>query len=208
MKGFLTGRVLSTTLLGLASLGLWSCVGSPGNQNGSPVILEITEIEGVNENGGTAGTPSSVLLSDVLFKGSVFNDNALIFVQVIPKNQTAGLTLGNLDAVFLDSYSVVYTRTDGQNQQGVDVPYAFTGPMSFQIPANASGGQPAQVSIIVVRHQAKSEPPLSLLDGGGQNGVITTIATITIYGHTLGGQVVTATGSLEVVFADFGDTTG
>jgi hypothetical protein len=186
------------------ALGLGACASDLANSNGSDVILHITSVQGQSENGGTAGTVASVLLSDVLFKGSVFNDNAVLSMTVLPKNPSPALINSEFEGVNLESYEVHYTRADGQNQEGVDVPFAISGAMAFFLPVTP-GGTTSTDSIIVVRHQAKSEPPLSLLDGLGQGQIITTIATITVHGHTLAGQAVQATASLEIVFADFAD---
>jgi hypothetical protein len=186
-------------------MGALSCSSDLSKSNSANVLLEITQVQGQSENGGTAGTLSSTLLSDVLFKGSVFNDNAQITMVAVPKNQSGSVTLSPLDGVYLDSYAVSYSRTDGLNTQGVDVPYSISGSMSGFIPAG--NATTVNDSIIVVRHQAKTEPPLSLLDGVGQNQILTVIATITVHGHTLEGAGVEATANLEIVFADFGDST-
>jgi hypothetical protein len=186
----------------LLALGLWGCSSDLSKSNGGEVLLEITQIQAQSENGGTAGTLTSTLQSDVLFKGSVFNDNAVIGFQAFFKNPTL-VTNSALLGVYLDSYAVTYTRTDGQNTQGVDVPYAISGPMAGLV---IPGGPVVTDAIIVVRHQAKLEPPLSLLDGLGSQQIITCIANITVSAHTLSGQTVQANGSLEIVFADFADS--
>lgn len=204
MKGLRRVKGLTAGLLVASAIGLWGCSSDLSTSNNADVLLEITQIEGQSENGGTAGTLTSVLLSDVLFKGSVFNDNASVTMITLLKNPTSGLTTSPLMGVYLDSYQVTYTRTDGQNQQGVDVPYAISGPMSGFVPVGNVTG--ITTSFILVRQAAKSEPPLSLLDGLGQSQIITVIANITIHGHTLAGQGVQATGGLEIVFADFGDS--
>jgi hypothetical protein len=59
--------------------------------------------------------------------------------------------------------------------------------------------------IIVVRHQAKFEPPLRQLRGLGGALVLTVQARITLHGVTATGKAVTASTALEVVFADFSD---
>jgi hypothetical protein len=55
----------------------------------------------------------------------------------------------------------------------------------------------------VVRRQAKVEPPLSTIF---QTTVLTVMAEITLYGETVSGQAVSASGRLQIDFADFGDT--
>jgi hypothetical protein len=68
-----------------------------------------------------------------------------------------------------------------------------------------------------VRHQAKLEPPLKnmaggpvLLPGAGLRGdsgasVLTTVAEVTVFARTLTGSSLTATGRIQVTFADFVD---
>jgi hypothetical protein len=72
-------------------------------------------------------------------------------------------------------------------------------------------GEGAEAVIMVVRHQAKLEPPLRNLafvtptvNGGGQ-GILTTIAEITVHGRTTSGKGVSAQGRLTISFADFAD---
>jgi len=54
----------------------------------------------------------------------------------------------------------------------------------------------------VVRRQAKVEPPLSSIF---QTALLTVMAEITLYGETVSGQTVSASGRLQIDFADFGD---
>jgi hypothetical protein len=61
------------------------------------------------------------------------------------------------------------------------------------------------VSFEVVRHQAKLEPPLKNLRGGGQSGAIGTIAEVTFYGKDQTGNDVSVSGSIAVTFADWAD---
>ncbi len=57
----------------------------------------------------------------------------------------------------------------------------------------------------VVRHAAKMEPPLrNLATGNGGESIITCIAEITVHGRSLAGDVVSASGRLQITFANFG----
>jgi hypothetical protein len=186
-----------------AALCLSGCATDLATSNSSDVLLEMTRVQG--QGTGLVTTISDFLLSDVLFKGSTFNDNAILSLTALPKNPSAILNSGNFNTVYLESYEVHYIRTDGLNQEGVDVPFSFSGGMGATIPVAV--GTTTQVGIIVVRHQAKQEPPLSNLDGGGGLNILTCIAQITVHGHTLSGEAVQASGNLNVTFADFADTT-
>jgi hypothetical protein len=208
-NGYWRQAMKRLSLLGLLAVGLSSCVARGySTNNRADVILRIVKIQG---QGSCADkTLSDFLNSDVLCKGGVINDNAVLSVQAIQKNPTT-LDIGTANDIFLTSYSIQYLRSDGRNVEGVDVPYAITGSMSTLIPAGSPGAT-VSASIVAVRHQAKDEPPLKNLDfnagsSGGDGAIVLTVtAQITIYGQTTSGKDVSAVGSLEITFADFGDT--
>jgi hypothetical protein len=99
-------------------------------------------------------------------------------------------------------YRVVFTRADGRNTPGVDVPYPFDGAVTFSVLDIGSA------TFTLVRGQSKVEPPLVALRGGGGALGISTIAEVTFYGHDQTGSTVSATATLLVNFADWGDPTG
>jgi hypothetical protein len=105
------------------------------------------------------------------------------------------------DAVIIKSYEVRYFRTDGRGTEGVDVPYRITGNLTFAVDVATSGTQTLPLEI--VRRQAKVEPPLSAIF---QATVLTVMAEVTLYGETVSGDAVSATGRLQIDFADYGDT--
>lgn len=200
-------RLLSL-VLGCAVLS-FGCTADFAEQNQSDVILRITKIVGIN---GANDEEGDMLLSDVV---PVFNDNAVLSFQAIPKNPVlvTDQVLRGFNDVFLEQYEVRYIRTDGHNTEGVDVPYRFTGGMGTLVLATDPRGEATSAAVIVVRHQAKEEPPLRNLQfapqsgvptgvGGGE-GIISAIAEITVHGHTTSGKAVTATGRLSITFADF-----
>jgi hypothetical protein len=201
----------------IGSLALAGCTPDFAKQNDSGVLMRISDITG---DGASIGE-GDVLFSDV---SDGFNDDAVVTLQLFRKNPSVvGST--PLEDVVLDRYEVVYFRTDGRNTEGVDVPYRITGPVAGTLHAPATVEEnTATVVINVVRHQAKFEPPLSNLLGifvsglptnptdplvfPGQ-GIITAIAEITIHGHTTNDKGgITATGRLQVTFADFVDSEG
>jgi hypothetical protein len=79
----------------------------------------------------------------------------------------------------------------------------ITGPVNILV--HATDESEVDIPIVVVRHQAKFEPPLRNLRGLGGALVLTCIAEITLHGTTTSGDVVTATGRLQINFADFAD---
>jgi len=103
-------------------------------------------------------------------------------------------------AVVLNRYEVSYSRTDGRSQQGVDVPYTVNGSISSALDVADSGT--VDVPIEVVRRQAKLEAPLVTIQG---SDIVTMFADVTLAGETISGDSVTASGRLQIDFANYGD---
>jgi hypothetical protein len=133
---------------------------------------------------------------------SVTNDNATLhfsntFLQI-------GSGSGVHDPSFINDiivtrYRVDYFRANNRNTPGVDVPFGIDGAMNVRVPINGT----ADGAIIVVRHVAKREPPLAELDSGTTEDVITANAQIKTFGADISGHTVSATGFLEIHFANF-----
>jgi hypothetical protein len=174
----------------------------------APVYLTVVEIEAHN---GAKDEDESVLLSDVLtfvdqtVNGqtvkvpTTFNDSGLARLRVSLKNPT--VEFSDLNSVTINRYRVDFRRSDGRNTPGVDVPYGFEGGTSATIGVDSE----ADVVFDLVRHAAKSEPPLRNLAGGGGQVFIYTTAEVTFYGRDQNGNEVVVTGFITVNFADFGD---
>jgi hypothetical protein len=185
------------------------CVPDWAQQNSSPYIMEIASI--TNEDG------SLPILSDVSIP--VINDEANVVVNIFRKNNNTSLGTTPVEHIYLERYEVRYFRTDGRNQEGVDVPFRITGPLGnvrFHTPGPGGAGEvEADILITIVRHQAKLEPPLRNMEGGfvGEVGAalgpgaiqLTTVAEITIHGRTLQGDALVAVGRQQVTFSDFPD---
>ena len=185
-----------------------SCGGELLRTGRSAAMLVIDRMEATPGGGGTAG---GFLLSDVQRLESqtvngvtrqvatIFNDSLTVTIRSIEKNPAAVAT--PINGVTLTRYRVNFRRTDGRNTPGVDVPWGFDGGLGITI----NPGNTAQVSIEIVRHQAKLEPPLKNLAGTGGLGFISTIAEVTFYGHDQNGNEVSVTGRIDVQFGDFAD---
>ena len=162
--------------------------------------LVLQRLEG--SSGADAGAPfQSVLRSDVLTKGSIFEDNGRVTLSIAMKDVTnpTGPSANNL--ITLNRYRVEYRRTDGRNTPGEDVPYAFEGAMGVTITDQATS-----VVFTLVRAQAKLEKPLVTLVGtNGGALIISTIADVTFFGKDQTGRDVTVTGSMSINFADWAD---
>jgi hypothetical protein len=117
-----------------------------------------------------------------------------VVLKLQAKNPNSEITSSQM--VLLKSYEVRYFRTDGRGVEGVDVPYRITGSLASSVEDSAT------VPIEVVRRQAKLEPPLSTIY---QSTVLTAMAQVTIYGETVSGRRVSASGSFQIDFAEYGD---
>src|SRR5881396_1253144 len=125
-----------------------------------------------------------------------------IRVENHPKNPNAP-TAGFRDDIVIERYEVRYFRSDGRGVEGADVPFRISGNVSFEV----IGGEATNVNIEVVRRQAKIEPPVDQLVNGGGAFIVTIFAEITLHARTTTGQVTnTATGRLQIDFADFVNT--
>jgi hypothetical protein len=144
----------------------------------------------------------SNLLSDVVTKGSVFNDLARVTFQLGLKDPgPAGNpnTPTQNQAITVNRYHVRYFRADGRNTPGVDVPYPFDGAFTVTVPPSGT----VEAVFNIVRHTAKLEAPLATLSGNLV--ILTTIAEITFYGQDQTGHEVMATARTSIDFANFGD---
>lgn len=191
--------VLVATVCGLA---ITSCADLARTGTG-PAYLIIQSVTGAR-GGITAGTFASNLESDVITNSSVFSDVGQASIRAEMKNALSTTAPSPINAITLNRYRVQYRRTDGQNQPGIDVPFPIEGATTATIQIGT--GTSAVVGFDLVRLQAKMERPLRNLVSGGGLIVISTIAEVTFYGADQAGNVVSITGSIDVKFADFGDS--
>jgi hypothetical protein len=173
----------------------------------SPSFLIIDVLSGAS--GATPSTFSNVLASDVLTMvddvPTIFADNGQVVIRLGLKDQgspSAPNTPTFANYITVTRYRVVFKRSDGRNTPGVDVPHPFDGAITF----TAVGGT-TSATFTLVRAQAKVEAPLQALAGFGGAVFISTIAEVTFYGHDQTGTPVSATGTISVNFADWGDPT-
>ena len=150
-------------------------------------------------SGAEPGTFSPVLSSDVITvvdgNPTVFADGGQVSFTLATKDPGVGVSPQNF--ITMDRYRVRFIRSDGRNVEGVDVPYGFDGGFT----ATVSGS--ATVGFTLVRVQAKEEAPLRAL--AANNGVISTIAEVTFFGHDQTGRAVQASGQISINFANWGD---
>jgi hypothetical protein len=201
--------VTRLVLIAAATLSSVSC-GDVVRQGRAPVFLVVDSMLG--SRGGSQSAPfTNPLLSDVLTLvrspapctaaspcASIFNDSGQVALRVVPKDVTGVAPTTNSD-VTITRYRVVYRRADGRNTPGVDVPYAFDGAVT----ATVKAGGTALLSFELVRHVAKQESPLVQLIDNEQ--VITTLAEVTFFGSDLVGNAISATGTIQIDFGNFGE---
>jgi hypothetical protein len=184
-------------LVGLVALASTSC-GDVVRQGQGAAFVVMDRLEGA-KGGSSSLEFSAVLASDVRTHGGVFEDPGRVVLRLAPKN-VVGNPLSTNNDVTVTRYRVVFRRTDGRNQQGVDVPYGFDGAATFTV--TESG---VTAGFTLVRVQAKLEPPLIQLAGLGGAVAISTLADVTFYGRDQVGNEVNVTGTIGVNFADWAD---
>jgi len=207
-------RYRQTAGVVLAAALAVSC-GETAQQGRSPAYLVLEQLSA--SSGADPGATSNVLQSDVITNvkttvggatmliPTVFEDGGEVVLHVALKDPglpTSPLDPTSMNFVTVNSYRVTFSRADGRNQPGVDVPYAFDGAVTGTITGGSS-----KLVFVLVRAQAKKEAPLQGLQGMGGAQLISTIAEVTFYGKDQAGHAVSVTGRISVNFADWGDPT-
>jgi len=199
-------KAFTFALLTALSIGTAGC--GVAEQGRAPGLVRIDSLEAAS-GGTTAGTFGGYLSSDVQNMITVnnvqtptrFADVGRVTLSLHlrdPGSPGVANTPSELNAVTITHYRVVYRRTDGRNQQGVDVPYAFDSGMTVTVSPTGQGQQ----TFDIVRVTAKGEAPLQALVVNGQ--ALDTIADVTFFGKDMHNNDVAVTGSIGITFANFG----
>jgi len=207
------GFVWRVVAVGALALAAASC-GDVTRQGQSPSYVIIDMMTAAS--GAIPGEFGNVLQSDVItnvktidannnsiWVPTVFEDPGQARVRLALKNPgTPGTPTSPSTAneVTITRYRVAFTRADGRNTPGVDVPYAFDGAVTATITETGT-----TFSFVIVRAQAKVEGPLRSLRGAGGSLIISTLAEVTFWGQDQAGNSVSVTGQISVNFADWGD---
>lgn len=182
--------------LGCAA-ALTSC-GQAVRQGQGNSYLILTSLGG-SAGGAAGGAFTSQLLSDVVTVvngvSSTFSDNGQASFTLAMKDSLTQPSTANF--ITITQYRVEYTRTDGRNVQGVDVPYAIDGALTATVTGSST------VGFTLVRHTAKEEAPLRTLRSGASP--LTVIARVTFWGADQTGRGVSVSGQMEITFSNFGD---
>lgn len=176
------------------------------NETTSASLLVVDTIIGESLD----GDQGNYLESDVLFededKGitTIYADPAVATLRATLLNPNSVTGPSQYNSITIERYQVSYSRSDGRNTEGVDVPYAHEGVLTAMLDI----GMTRDVSFTVVRAAAKVEPPLVDLQVGRDAGVLTCLAKVEFFGKDLAGRTVKATGYLTIHFANFVNDSG
>ena len=187
-------------LLGLAvlAIGLTAC-NPMENESESASRLVVERMQGTN----VEDQVSDYIQSDVIVVKSgaetIVADIgfATMSCRLLAPASTMGASTWNDIAV--TRYVVSYSRTDGRNTPGLDVPYPFEGNLSAVFKVGFS----QEIAFVIVREVAKEEAPLIGLRTFGAEGVLQVTAKVEFYGHDMANKAVKATGYIPIFFANY-----
>jgi hypothetical protein len=177
------------------------------------VYLVIDQLQGLR-GAATLGQPSNPLISDVITNVStpppctttapcptIFGDNGSVTLRAPLKDigATTALSPTSNNEVTINRVHIQYSRADGRNTPGVDVPFSFDSAVTGTVLA----GGTLQLGFELVRNVAKQESPLVQLRTS--SNFISVIAAITFYGVDRAGNDVQVTGQMQIEFGNFGD---
>jgi hypothetical protein len=201
--GAMQSRVRLSAVLLVAALSTTSCGDVVREGTGSSyLIMNALEAASGAEPGRFSGTLNSDVITVVDNVASVFNDIGRARITLAmkdPGGPDTPTTPTTNNFITISRYRVRYTRADGRNTPGVDVPYGFDGAVT----ATVSGGE-ASIGFELVRHIAKEEAPLQAL-AFNSAVIISTITEVTFFGRDQTGREVSVTGTMLVNFGNFGD---
>jgi hypothetical protein len=205
-------RLIKTIAFGAVVASTISC-GDVVRDGKSPMFLVIDSLQGVQ--GGGSGQLGVPLYSDVITNKTspppcatdspcptVFSDVGSVVLRIVPKDigsPSVAATPSTNNEVTVTRYRVVYRRADGRNTPGVDVPYPFDGASTGTVQLGGALTLPFEL----VRHNAKQEAPLRELIFSPT--IISTLTEITFYGRDRVGNEISATGTIQIDFGNFGD---
>lgn len=202
--------VCLVALMGWGSISGCAAAGRDGKASAFLMVNSVTAASGARPATFGGSLPSDVQTYVTVDAGgkevrvpTVFEDLAQLTLSLAMKNPgtvTAPTTPSPINFVTVRGYRVTFSRSDGRNTPGLDVPYAFDGALTVTI-----GDAPVTTTLVLVRVQAKQEAPLRALIGGGGAIAISTMADIVLYGTDQAGRDVSVTARISVNFADWGD---
>lgn len=190
--------------LGAGLTGSASCTMREGTGNSYLILESLRGVEGQSGDETAALRSDVVALVEKTIGGqavqveTIFEDGGLATFRLAMKDPAGVASPSNF--ITINRYRVVYTRADGRNTPGADVPYPFDGTTTVTVTEGST-----TMGFTLVRLQAKQEAPLLALRGGRGAFAISTIAQVTFFGQDQTGRAVSVTGTINVSFADWAD---
>lgn len=191
-------------LLGLAVLAIGLAACNPmENESESASILVVERMQGTTVDGEFSDYIQSDVLVETTQGTTIVADigKATLSCKLLAPAPPMGSSGWN--DIIVTRYVVSYTRVDGRNTPGVDVPYPFEGSVSVVFKV----GYSQELAFVIVREVAKAEPPLIGLVTGGAEGVLQATAKVEFYGHDMANKTVKATGYIPIFFANYANAT-
>ncbi len=165
-------------------------------RSGSTLILDSL----LDSKGEKTVIDSDVCILDEKTNTCSFQEDlATATVRNVPLNPDADTSY--YGDVIIKRYRVSFTRHDGKNKEGVDVPYTFVEDINVSVKINGT----TKFSFVIVPVRAKLEPPLIRLVGLSNESVIQTTAHVTFYAEDMAGHQMELNGNIDVYFADWAD---
>lgn len=157
-------------------------------------------------------TSSSILLIESLadesnetpiFSSVIENINDLCQATLTAKLIDPGATTGTYyQSVIVEQIDVEYSRSDGLNQEGKDIPFSFSQKVHWIINIEET----VELPFTIIQHVAKYEPPLVDLADIGEEEVLKLEARVTFHGKDVGGhRIEPAVGYVSVWCGRFQD---
>jgi hypothetical protein len=168
------------------------------DESRSNSILVVESVSGQDFSGADAG----FLQSDVLKKDNTITADiakATLSARMLVPAPLLGAS--QYSDIMVTRYVVSYSRTDGRNRPGADVPFPFEGSLTMLVRVDST----TSVDFVIVREAAKLEAPLINLRDSAYGDILNMTAKIDFYGHDLANKAVKATGYLTVYFANYND---
>jgi len=169
----------------LLALGLVFAVGCSGGAEGDAQVPSVFKVDSIVSTNGQNNVESDMVNAD----DGITADYVAVTVSNFLKNPNA--TPSHFTDVTITGYSVTFSRSDGGT-----VFSDFEGGLSQSVTVNST----STFNIMVVRLEEKSSGALA-----GTLSPYQMTARITLSGQNGSGQYVSATGSIEVTIANYGD---
>ena len=173
------------------------------NETESASLLVVQNVTGTDIDGNVVNYLQSDVqrIDDQTGQPYITADSAKATLRVSLLDPSPTVDASQYNRVTINRYVVSYSRSDGYNTPGVDLPYSFEGSLSNQIDV----GSTSIIAFIVIREVAKLEQPLINLVEGGEEGVLQLTARVDFYGQDMANNKVKATGYLSIFCANYTD---